>query len=153
MTLDRSFPTQTLLFFVTNDITNEIRAEVATLVANLAVSREWVIGPPRFVNEVEELDEAERRDGDVPFETVGGVLVIYSAMPPTALPREIDLQHLEEVSVLLEAVRDFSREKSVAFEFEFDDECIGTVIDGEMGNGLEDGLLDEWRRYLGVSPE
>jgi hypothetical protein len=148
MNLDPSFPIQELLFFVAQDLTSNIRVEVYGLVANLATSRKWIIGPPEFVDITEEL---EKNEGFVPFETVGGVLRIYSAMPPTALPREIDLLHLEEVSALISAVCHFSRQRSVAFDFELDGDCVGTVIDGEMGNGLRDGLLDEWRRHLGVS--
>ena len=151
MNLDSSFPIQELLFFVAQDLTSGIRSGVYSLVENIGASRKWVIGPPKFVDIAEGLDEAAKSDGDVPFETVGGALEIYSSMPPTALPREVDLQHLEEVSALIKAVCDFSREQKVAFEFELDGDCVGTINDGEMGNGLGDGLLGEWKRNLGVS--
>ena len=148
MSLDRSFPVQELLFFVAQDLTNSIRAGVRNLVAELAASRKWVIGSPKFVDIAENWGEGVDK---VSFETVGGVLEIYSAMPPTALPHHIDLQHLEEVLALIKCVCNFSREQRVAFEFELEGESVGTVVDGEMDNNLREGLLGEWRRYLGVS--
>ena len=65
------------------------------------------------------------------------------------LPREIDLQHLDEVTALVNAVRDFSREQGLAFEFELDGEFVGAITDGEMDRSLGEGLLGEWRRQLG----
>jgi len=151
MNLDPSFPVQELLFFVAHDLTASIRAGVYNLVANLATSRKWVIGPPKFVDIAEGLDEAAKSDGEIPFETVGGALEIYSSMPPTVLPREVDLQHLEEVSALILAVCDFSRAYKVTFEFELDGDCVGDIENGEMDTCLRQGLLGEWKRNLGIS--
>jgi hypothetical protein len=86
----------------------------------------------------------------MPVETVGGFLEIYSALPPLTLPREIDLQHLDEVTALVNALRDFSREFSLSIEFELDGELIGAIDNGEMDRSLAEGLLGEWRRQLGV---
>jgi hypothetical protein len=49
------------------------------------------------------------------------------------------------------ALRDFSREQSLAFELELGDTFVGAVTDGEMDRSLAEGLLGEWRRQLGVS--
>lgn len=88
--------------------------------------------------------------GDVPVETLGGYLEIYSALPPWKLPREIDQKHLEEVTALTSALTDFSHEHSLAFEFELSDTFVGSIEDGKMDRSLSEGLLGEWRRHLGV---
>src|SRR3989442_51753 len=92
-------PKQKLLFFVAQDLDDSIRASVRDLVLGLASLRRWLNGPPRFVSSIEEPADTSR--GDIAFDTLGGYLEIYSALPPWALPREIDLQHLDEVTVLV----------------------------------------------------
>jgi|SRR5208282_3618902 len=143
-------PKQKLLFFVAQDLDDSIRANVREFVLRLAGLRRWFNGPPRFVNSRDEPEDTSR--GDMPVETIGGYLEIYSALPPWTLPREIDLQHLEEVTALLKAICDFSRENKLAIELEFDGELIGAIEGGEMDHSLTEGLLGEWRRHLGVGP-
>jgi hypothetical protein len=141
-------PKQKLLFFVAQDLDDTIRANVRDFVLRLASLRRWLNGPPRFVNSRDEPADTSR--GDMPVETVGGYLEIYSALPPLTLPRETDLQHLDEVTALVNALRDFSREQSLAFELALGDTFVGAVTDGEMDRSLAEGLLGEWRRQLGV---
>ncbi|HET9395116.1 MAG TPA: hypothetical protein VFO36_03590, partial [Nitrospiraceae bacterium] len=136
------------LFIVAQDVDDDVRASVREFVRQLAPLRNWLNGPPRFVHSKER--PADRSRGDMPVETVGAYLDIYSASPPLMLPREIDLQHLEEVTTLVDAVRDFSRETTLEFEFELDGNFIGAVADGEMDRSLSEGLLDEWKRQLGT---
>jgi hypothetical protein len=82
------------------------------------------------------------------IETVGGFVEIYSALPPWTLPREIDRLHFEEVSTLVNALRDFSRQNGLSFEFELDGNYVGAIDNGEMDASLGEGLLGEWRRNL-----
>jgi hypothetical protein len=105
--------------------------------------------PPYFVDIIEDLADFSR--GDVPLETVGGCLEVYSALPPWKVPRRTDQRQLEEVSALVGAVRDFSRDHNLSFEFELDGTFVGAIDDGDMDESLEEGLLGEWRRSLGVS--
>src|SRR3989442_15628533 len=109
-------PKQKLLFFVGKDLDASVRANVRNFVLSLASLRRWLNGPPRFVNTRDEPADTSR--GDMPVETVGGYLEIYSARAPWTLPREIDVQHLDEATALVSALRDFSRQHSLAFEFE-----------------------------------
>jgi hypothetical protein len=148
ISLDENHPKQKLLFFVAQNLDDRARANVRDFVIRLASIRRWLNGPPRFVNSKEET--ADMSPGDVPVETVGAYLEIYSALPPLVLPREIDLQHLDEVTALVNAIREFSREHDVAFEFELDGEFVGAITEGEMDRSLAEGLLGEWRRHLGV---
>ena len=86
--------------------------------------------------------------GDMPVESVGACLELYSAMPPLQLPREVDLQHFNEVTNLVAALQEFSRENKLAFELELDGTFVGSVTDGEMDRSLAQGLLSEWKRQL-----
>ena len=142
-------PKQKLLFFVAQDIDDSICANVREFVLKLASLRHWLNGPPRFVRSREE--PVSTSHGDLPVETLGGYVEIYSARKPWTLPREIDLQHLDEVTALVNALRDFSREHSLEFELELDGTFVGAITDGEMDRSLADGLLGEWKRQLGVS--
>jgi hypothetical protein len=94
---------------VTHNITSDTRTRVYDLVRDIAASRKWVIGPPKSVDIVEYAKNEESDVSAAAAEAIGGVLEIYSADPPTVLPHEIDLQHLEEVSALIDAVCAFSR--------------------------------------------
>lgn len=141
-------PKQKLLFYLAQDLDDGIRAAVRDFVLRLAGVRRWVNGPPSFVNSIDTSGDISR--GDLPTETVGGFVEIYSALPPWILPREIDIQHLEEVTVLVEMVCDFSREHGFSIEFELDGQLIGLVEDGKMDRSLAEGLIGEWRKHLGV---
>jgi hypothetical protein len=141
-------PKQKLLFFVAQDLDDTVRANVCYFVRRLASLRRWVNGPPRLVNSRDEPADTSR--GDMPAETVGGYLEVYSALPPWTLPREIDLQHLDEVTALVGALRDFSHEHSLAFEMELGGTFVGAITDGEMDRSLAEGPLGGWRRQLGV---
>jgi hypothetical protein len=139
---------QKLLFFVVQGLDDNIRAKVRDFVLRLAGLRRWLNGPPRFVNSRDEPKDASR--GDIPVETIGGYLEIYSALPPWTLPREIDLQHLEEVTALLNTLCDFSHEHNLTIELELDGELIGAIKGCKMDFSISEGLIGEWRRHLGL---
>jgi len=76
------------------------------------------------------------------------MLEIYSAHGPWQLPVDVDRQHLEEVTWLVEALRRVSAERSLAIEFELEGTFVGSVEDGKIDRTLAEGLLGEWRREL-----
>ena len=141
-------PKQNLLFFVAQDVSDSMRAKVGEFVLKLASLRQWLIESPRFVDVRDEPADTSR--GDMPVETLGGCLEIYSARPPWTLPREIDRQHLDEVTALVTALREFSRQNNWTFEFELDGTFVGSIADGELDRALSEGLLGEWKRQLGA---
>lgn len=140
-------PKLQFLFFIEGDIDDELRADVETLVQKIADSRDWVIGAPEFVDQVDGPDENDR-PGDLPGETLGGVMALYTSLPPYDLPREVDIAHLEEVEALVEEIRKFSAEKKVVFVFELEQDYVGDIDQGEVDDMLSEALLGEWRRHL-----
>jgi hypothetical protein len=141
-------PKQKLLFFVAQGIDDKLRREAREFVNGLAELRDWLIGVSTFVDEFQEMPNAGS-EGDEPIETLGGYIEIYSAWPPNLLPREIDLRHFNEVTTLVFAVRDFSRQHEREFEFELDGTYMGAIDRGQPDESLVQGLLGEWRRRLG----
>jgi hypothetical protein len=139
-------PKQKLIFFVAQDVDEETRTLVKQMLSNIEASRSWLIGPPKFIDTLEDVGS---RLEDVPDETVGGIHELYSALPPNDLPREIDALQLEEVEKIVDCVMRFSLEKGVEFEFELDGRYVGRIEDGVIDKTLAQGFLAEWRKHLG----
>ena len=143
--ISKEHPKQKFLFFIAEEIDETKRAAVKQLVDDLASQRQWVIGPPAYLDIIE---DATNRSGDMPDETLGGVLEIYAAYPPNSLPHEIDLLHLEEVEHVVKAVQKLSLNTGMEFEFELDGRFVGAVEAGTMDSSLSRGLLEEWRNQM-----
>ncbi|MDF9832972.1 hypothetical protein M2103_001189 [Ereboglobus sp. PH5-5] len=135
-------PKQKLIFYIAQDFGEDIPPIVQRVVGEIARGRNWLIGPPQFI------DEIHTSNLGTSVRTVGGVLLVYSALPPWKLPIDTDRQHLEEVTWLVEALRQFSGEHNLAIEFELDGTFVGAVEDGRIDRTLAEGLLGEWRREL-----
>lgn len=86
---------QKLIFYVAQDVDQRIRSNVQQLVNEVAASRMWSITPPSFFDEIDE-------NG---VELVGGVLEVYSVLQPNTLPIEMDSKNLDDVEVLISAVK------------------------------------------------
>ncbi len=134
---------QKLLFYIAQDLEDDLPLEVEQVVAQIARDRDWLISPPLF------FDELHASNLGTPVRTIGGMLEIYSALPPFELPTDIDQQHFEEVTWLVERLCQFSAKRKLAIEFELDGTFVGSVEDGHMDRTLAEGLLGEWRRELG----
>ena len=145
--LESHHPKQKLLFFVAQDIDEGKRVNVREFVQHLGLLRDWLNGPPHFVNCREEPEKLT--PGDIPIETLGGYLEIYSALPPLILAHEIDQQHFDEVTALVAALQHISKEQNLTFELELDRTFVGTIAAGEMDHSLAEGLLGDWQRHLG----
>jgi hypothetical protein len=87
-------PKQKLVFYVSQTVDDDVKSEIRDFVISVASLRNWLNGPPVFVNSRQPV---ESNRGDMSVQTLGGYLEIYSALPPLNLPREIDLQHLTKL--------------------------------------------------------
>jgi hypothetical protein len=140
----RDHPKKELLFVIEQNLDDTIKAKAWDFVIGLASQRDWVLGPPQLVNQ----RQKSAAGGGVSRELFGGLLEIYSALPPWDLPREIDLAHLNEVAFLIDLLSEFSRVNQLNIMFQLDGEFIGSIDFGEMDKSLRVGLLEEWRRHL-----
>lgn len=145
--IDPSHPKQKLLFFVTGDLNNTARINVRNFVERLSSLRRWLNGPPRLVDHREKPEDAHNEDTAI--ETLGGYIEIYSAWSPWTVPHDVDVQHLDEVTALLNALCDFTQQHGLECELELDRTFVGTVANGKLDRSLAEGLLGEWRRKLG----
>jgi len=139
---------QQFVFFVNGAITDALREAMRLRVEQVAASRKWIIGPPRFMSTREGVEGLS--PGDTPVETLGGLLEIYSAATPWSLAREVDLEHFGEVNDIVSAMREFSSTHNVRIEFELDGVFVGSIVDGQMDRALAEGLLGEWQKTLGL---
>lgn len=129
---------QKLIFYVAQDLDQSIRSNVQQLVNKVAASRIWSVTPPSFIDEIDESGT----------EVVGGILEIYSALPPSLLPIEMDSKNLDDVEALVGAVKKLSENESLSFEFQLDTTYVGAIEDGVIDRVLLDGLLVPWRNHL-----
>ncbi|KRP58119.1 hypothetical protein [Pseudomonas trivialis] len=129
---------QKLIFYVAQDLDPSIRSNVQQFVNEVAASRIWSVTPLSFIDEIDESGA----------EVVGGILEIYSTLPPNMLPVEMDSKNLDDVEALVGAVKKLSEKKSLSFEFQLDTNFVGAIEDGVIDRVLLDGLLMPWRNHL-----
>ncbi|WP_342308686.1 hypothetical protein WLF14_01045 [Pseudomonas fluorescens] len=129
---------QKLIFYVAQDLDQSVRSNVQQLVNEVAASRIWSVTPPSFIDEIDESGA----------EVVGGILEIYSALPPNILPIEMDSKNLDDVEALVAAVKKLSEKENLSFEFQLDTTFVGAIDDGVIDRVLLDGLLVPWRNHI-----
>ncbi|MBD9577469.1 hypothetical protein IB260_19260 [Pseudomonas sp. PDM23] len=134
----QDFPKQNFFFYLAQDIDQKVKESILDLISKLALSRVWSISPPSFINEVDESGQ----------EMVGGLLEVYSALPPNNLPREVDSRNLEEVEQLVLYVKELSSRENLSFELQLGSTYVGSVEDGVIDRTLLDGLINPWRDHL-----
>lgn len=140
-------PKTNLYFFLGEEPTNDLAHEFELLLDSMSDNREWVIGPPELVDFIDEPDD----DGEE-VHTYGGVLEMYSALPPwgTKLPREIDKRHFEEAAAIVEELCGFSRAHHCQFELQLDDTYVGSIDNGSSDSLIQIDLLGEWKKAWGL---
>lgn len=148
---DSEHPKDTILFYVGGRADEASAERVGRLIDRLSTEIPWVIHPPYFVYQVE--DHTDPETGK-PVLTVGGVLEVYTAHPPwrDRLPREVDEAHYREFRTLVDHLATISKESGDEFHFEFHEELIGIIKDGELDERLETQFLGTWARALGIEP-
>jgi hypothetical protein len=145
-------PKQQLLFFVADDIDEATAREMERLVAELAEQHAWSLGPPTFVNEVD--DSSVSSPEDLPIRTLGGILELYSMWPPEGaqLPKELDQANFDDVKTLVASLIAFSSRTGHELDLELAGEPVGSIRGGEPDRILREGFLGEWEQSLKARP-
>ncbi len=145
--MKQDHPMQNFLFYYSNNFDEASVALMQSLVDKISDSRSWVIRAPQFIDET---DPDEKSGKDYSIRTVGGVLEIYSALPPwgEVLPREIDQAHYEEVEAIVIALCELSKETDAEIGLELGGEQVGWIQKGVADRGISEILLGEWKKAL-----
>jgi hypothetical protein len=148
MELLTDHPKQKLLFYIYSDFDESAVEALRDHILKLDKGRSWVLSGPAFVNFT---DEPTNKELDRGIRTVGGVIEIYSGLPPwnAKLPVEIDRALFNDVKAIVESMVHFSRERGVDIGFELDGVDVGWIVNGILDELLQEGLLGEWRRSVG----
>ena len=145
--MEKNHPKLIFLFYYSDAFEEKDVVLMRELVEEISSSRRWVIGPPRFIDETE---PDVQNDEDCPIRTVGGVLKIYSALPPwgDALPRELDEAHYEEVEAIVTALCELSNHTGAQIGLELGGDQVGWIQNGIPDTGISLVLLGEWKKGL-----
>jgi hypothetical protein len=138
------YPRQLLAFFFAEDSqAASLKNELNAMLHRLSGERRWVLGAPKLLDEV---IPGGKVDDEV--RTLGGTLEVFSALPPSKLPIDVDRKQLEDVAALVAAVQRFSADTGAVFEFQLGDTFVGAIEAGKISATLQVGLLDEWSRVV-----
>lgn len=126
---------QMLLAYVASDFRDQDVLELQALVNALTEARRWTIGPPEFIDDVD--DSSCTRPEDEPVRTVGIVL-------PVSSPGEHPETPVAEVEYLLNRLAGVSQEAGLEPEVQLDETYVGDIKRGQIDPLLRSGLLKEW---------
>lgn len=142
-------PKDVLLFYLAGTVDKAAVDRVAGLIDEWAAMSGWVVGPPTFVHQTEEV--ADPRTGQAVV-TLGGFLRMYTAHGAwrDRIPREVDEAHFRECEQIVRGLEMVSTKFGDEYHFEFDGELIGAIRDGKADDGLAQHFLGVWRRALGI---
>jgi hypothetical protein len=137
--LAREFSPQTLLAFIDSDVDQSAVAALEVAVAALGTEREWLLGPPEFID----VEEAGVR-------TVGARIQLYAPRSYTSheLPIDIERTHYEEVRTFIAGLARVSSERRMEIGIELDDDSVGWLSAGEPDDSITRGYLGEWSARL-----
>lgn len=142
-------PRCVLLFAFEDDPSDDQCAAMEILAERLEDLRPWTVGPPEFVDMI---DEAGCTDpGDEPVRTVGVYIELYSGLPPWGerIPLTVDRAQYDEAHDLVFAMAEFARTHRVELVVGYDEESIGDIdANGTPDRGILTVFLEEWRRSL-----
>lgn len=133
------FSPQTLLAFIDSDFDQSAAVALEAAVAALSTEREWLLGPPEFID----VEEAGVR-------TVGARLQLYAPRSDTGreLPIDIEQTHFEEVRTFIAELARVSSEHRMELGVELDDDSVGWLSSGEPDDSITRGYLGEWMARL-----
>lgn len=149
--LNTDHPKDVLLFYLAGVADDAAALCIGRLIDEWATLPDWIVGPPQFVHQTEEVTDPSTGEAVV---TLGGVHQIYTAHPPwrERTPKEVDVQHYRECERIVRGLEALSREHGYEFHFEFQGELIGRVESGKADDTLDRQFLGAWRQAIGVAP-
>ncbi|MCY2990853.1 MAG: hypothetical protein NTY19_23700 [Planctomycetota bacterium] len=141
-------PKCSLYFFIYGPLRHEVAEAFERLLGSIAERRRWVVDAPQLIDRIDEYPG--RAPEEQVIHTFGGVLQMYSALPPWGqrLPKELDGLHYEEVALIVEELCGLSREWDCQFVLKLDDAHVGFIRSGIPDRSIQLGLLEEWRAAL-----
>lgn len=115
------FSPLTLLAFIDSDFDESAAAALQMAVAALCTEREWLLGPPEFID-VE----------DAGVRTVGARIQLYAPLSDSGrqLPIDIDRPHFQEVRTFIAGLARVSAESRIELGVELDDDSVGWLCAG-----------------------
>jgi len=133
-----------LLFYFSEDFAESDTSLLQHAIAELALEYHWTFGPPEFV------DLTQSGDTEEPVRTVGGFLPL--SRPDPRPNRKVEMTLYEEVERTINALSAFSAKTGCEFELELGGTYVGDISNGKPDKLVSVGLLEEWRKVLGLSP-
>ena len=133
-----------LLFFLSDEYRDYDVSRLEEAVLGLADNGDWVLGPPRFIDEVEESESTNPEDEAT--RTVGGFLELHR--PSEQMKHSVEKAHYHEVERVVEALAKFGEETGCEIELELGGSFVGDIREGVPSDSLTVGLLEEWWNSL-----
>jgi hypothetical protein len=134
------YPAVSLLGFVDDEVVSDAVAGLEQLVVQLLQTREWAGGPPEFVDAI---DSAGVR-------TCGVVLWLTDVRASEAgtVSAELDRRELADAKAVVDALAGFSGRTGLTVGIEYGGESVGWIEAGRPDEGIREGLIGEWERWI-----
>ena len=126
-----------LLAYLSDEFDDADVTAVHHLGEELRDAHSWKFEPPYFVDDTD--DSSGTRPEDEPVRTVGLML-------PLSLNGKDQDVPVTNLNVLIKGLARLSRSRHVEFEVQLDDDMVGEIVDGEVDEGIHEGLLATWER-------
>ena len=133
-------PPHELLAYLSADFDDDDAIAVRDLGVELRDGHTWRFEAPYFVDETD--DASGTRPEDEPVRTVGLMLPLSLNGKDQGVP-------VTDLNVLIKGVARLSFSRHIEFEVQLDDDMVGEIVDGDVDEGIHEGLLATWERGSG----
>ncbi len=133
-----------LLFFLSDEYADSDVSRLEEVISELANDGDWMLGPPKFIDQIEESESTNPEDEEI--RTVGGFLELH---PRSGQVNQfIEKSHYHEVDRVIKALVGFGEETGCEIELELGGTFVGDIKEGIPSELITVGLLDEWRKSV-----
>lgn len=142
-------PKDVLLFYLVGTVDKSAVERVSGLIDEWSSTPGWVVGPPKYVHQTEEVVDPKTGQAVV---TLGGFLEFYSAHGQwrDRIPPEVDQSHYQECERVIRGLEVLSEKFGDEYHFEFEGAAVGAIRDGRADEMLQKQFLGSWRTALGI---